>query len=76
MKTLHSGSSDFSYVRTETISYSWKFEDAEDHEHPFVLTISVGGETHSEGFEHDLCEVEAAAKAEHLAQEVYAAAQG
>ncbi|MGD8417793.1 MAG: hypothetical protein PVH91_12100 [Pseudomonadales bacterium] len=72
MKTLHSGSSDFAYVRTDTIAYTWKFEDAEDHEHPYILTVAVDGHTHSEGFEHDIGPDDAAARAEKLAQEVYA----
>ena len=75
MKTLHTGSDEFSYVRTDTIGYDWKFEDAEDHEHPFILTVTVAGETHSEGFEHAISDAEAAAKAQQLAEEVYAAMQ-
>jgi len=75
MKTLHSGNSDFAFVRTDTIGYTWKFEDAGDHEHPFILTISVDGHEHSEGFEHEISADEAADRAETLAQEVYASAQ-
>ena len=76
MKTLHSGGDEFAYVRTDTIAYTWKFEDAGDHEHPFILTIVVDGHEHSEGFEHEISADEAADRAEALAQEVYASSQG
>lgn len=72
MKTLHNGTGEFPYVRTDTITFDWKFEDAEDHEHPFILTVTVAGQTHSEGFEHMLSDSEAFTNAERLAQEVYA----
>ena len=75
MKTLHSGSNTFSYVRTDTIPYTWSFDDAGDHEHPYILTVNVAGESHSEGFEHDISEAEAGSKAEALAQEIYANSQ-
>jgi hypothetical protein len=75
MKTVHQGNSEFPYVRTDTIAYSWRFEDAGDHEHPFILTISIDGQNRSEGFEHQLSEEEAGEKALALAQEVYASAQ-
>lgn len=72
MKTLHSGTDEFSYVRTDKITYTWTFDDAGDHEHPYILTVTVAGHTHSEGFEHDIGETEASAQAEKLAHEVYA----
>jgi hypothetical protein len=75
MKTLHSGTNEFAFVRTDTISYTWQFDDAGDHEHPYILTVNVAGETHSEGFEHDISESDAAARAEEIAQEVYASSQ-
>ena len=74
MKTLHSGTSDFPHVKTETISYSWKFEEAGDHEHPYILTVSVAGLTHSEGFAGEISEAEASAKAGQLAREMHATA--
>jgi hypothetical protein len=75
MKTLHNGNGEFPYVRTDTVAFEWKFEDAGDHEHPYILTVTVDGQTHSEGFEHMLSDSEASLNAERLAQEVYAAAQ-
>ena len=72
MKTLHDGTSEFAHVRTEMIAYTWKFEDAGDHEHPYILTVTVDGESRSEGFEHDIGRDEAASRAEKLAAEVYA----
>ena len=75
MKTLHSGSSEFPFVRTETIKFDWKFQDAEDHEHPYILTVIVAGETHSEGYQQDIGDAEALQKAERLAQEIYEIAQ-
>ncbi len=75
MKTLLSGAGDFPFVRTDVIDYEWKFEDAGDHEHPYILTVTVAGKSHSEGVEHLWDEAEAAANAERLAQETYAASQ-
>ena len=75
MKTLHGGSDEFKFVRTETIPFEWKFEDVEDHEHPYILTVNVAGQTRSEGYPSDLGNDEAAAKARWLAHEVYAASQ-
>jgi hypothetical protein len=75
MKTLHSGSNEFKFVKTEQIPFEWKFEDVEDHEHPYILTVTVAGQTRSEGHPQDLGEEEAAAKAAWLAHEVYAASQ-
>lgn len=75
MKTLHSGSSEFPFVRTEKIKFDWKFEDAEDHEHPYILTVTVAGETHSEGCQQDIGDAAALEKAEKLAQEIYAIAE-
>ena len=65
MKTLHRGT-----VKTDTIAYDWKFEDAEDHEHPYILTVTVAEHTHSEGYDHDIGETEALAKADNLAREI------
>jgi hypothetical protein len=70
MKTLHRGT-----VKTDTIAYDWKFEDAEDHEHPFILSVTVAAHTHSEGCDHVIAETEALAKADHLAREIYASTQ-
>ena len=75
MKTLHSGSNEFKFVKTEMIPFEWKFEDVEDHEHPYILTVTVAGETRSEGYPEDLGEEELTAKATWLAHEVYAANQ-
>jgi hypothetical protein len=75
MKTLHDGSSEFRFVKTEVIPFEWKFEDAEDHEHPFILTVTVAGQTHSEGFQQDIGNEEAEARAKLLAHEVYDAIQ-
>ena len=75
MKTLHSGSNEFHFVKTENVPFEWKFEDVEDHEHPFILTVTVAGHTQSEGYPEDLGKEEAAAKAKWLAHEVYAAHQ-
>ena len=72
MKTLHSGTHEFPHVKTETITYSWKFEEAGDHEHPYILTVSVADRTHSEGFARDIGEAEASAKADELAREMHA----
>jgi hypothetical protein len=75
MKTLHSGSNEFQFVRTETIAFDWKFESAEDHEHPYVLTVTVAGQTHSEGYQQDIGKEQAAAEAKQLAHEVHASAR-
>jgi dsRNA-specific ribonuclease len=75
MKTLHSGTSDFPHVRTDTIAYKWKFEEAADHEHPYILTVTVAEHIHSEGYDHDVGNTEAAAKADKLAREIYATTQ-
>jgi hypothetical protein len=50
-------------------------EDAEDHEHPFVLTVTMAGQTRSEGYPSELGNDEAAAEVRWLAHEVYAASQ-
>lgn len=71
MKTLHRGT-----VRTDTIAYDWKFEDAGDHEHPYILTVTIAKHTHSEGYDHDIGEPEALAKADNLAREIYPTTQG
>ena len=76
MKTLHSGSNDFPFTKTEMIAFDWRLEDAEDHEHPYILTVIVAGHTHSEGYPQAIGKEEAAAKAEELAREVYTSAQG
>ncbi len=57
-------------MRTDTIAYDWKFEDAEDHEHPYILTVTVAEHTHSEGYDHAIGETEALAKADNLAREM------
>jgi hypothetical protein len=75
MKTLHSGNDDFQFVKTETIPFEWKFEDVEDHEHPYILTVTVAGQTQSEGYPQNLGREEAVAKAKWLAHEIYATSQ-
>ena len=75
MKTLHSGSSEFPFVRTERIKFDWKFEDAGDHEHPYILTVTVAGETRSEGCPRSIDDAGALEKAQELAREVYESAQ-
>ena len=67
METLHSGN-----VKTGTIEYSWTFEDAGDHEHPYILTVTVAGHSQSEGCDHDVGEKEALVKADNLAREIHA----
>jgi dsRNA-specific ribonuclease len=75
MKTLHSGTNEFPFETTTPITYNWKFEEAEDHEHPYILTVTVAEHTHSEGYGRDIGETEASAKADKLAREVYATTQ-
>jgi hypothetical protein len=75
MKQLHGGSDEFKFVKQETVPFEWKFEDVEDHEHPYILTVTVAGQTRSEGCREDLSSEEAAAKARSLAHEVYATSQ-
>lgn len=65
MQMQHKGS-----VSTNTIKYDWKFEDAGDHEEPYLLTVTVSGHTHSEAYDHHLLEPEALVKADHLAREI------
>ena len=72
MNTLHNGTNEFPYVKTEMITYNWKFEEAVDHEHPYILTVTVAEHLHSEGYQNDIGETEASAKADKLAREVYA----
>ena len=67
MKTLHKGT-----VKTGTIEYTWSFDDAGDHEHPYILSVTVAGQSHSEGCNDDLSESEALSKADHLARELHA----
>lgn len=71
MKTLHSGNDEFPFVTTRTIPFTWTFVEAVDHEHPYVLTVTVDGHQHSEGYGSDIGETEAAAKAARMAREVY-----
>lgn len=71
MKTLHSGTNEFPTV----VTYSWKFEEAEDHEHPYILTVTVDEHTLSEGCAGDIGEAEASAKADALARELHATIQ-
>lgn len=71
MKTLHSGTSEF----PATVKYAWKLEAAEDHEHPYVLTVTVSEHTHSEGCGSEISETEASAKADKLARELHATIQ-
>jgi hypothetical protein len=75
MKTLHSGTNEFPYVKTEIIKYSWKFEQAQDHEHPYILSVTVAGHTHSEGCGGDIGAEAVAVKAEVLAREAYEASR-
>ena len=67
MKTLHKGS-----VKTDTIEYTWSFDDAGDHEHPYILTVTTQGNSRSEGCNDDLSEAEALLKADQLARELHA----
>jgi dsRNA-specific ribonuclease len=65
MQMQHKGT-----VRTDTIAYDWKFEDSVDHEHPYILTVTVAEHTHSEGYDHHIPETEALVKADHLARKI------
>lgn len=71
MKTLHSGTNDFPTI----VTYDWKFEEAGDHEHPYILTVTVDEHTHSEGFASDIGKAEASAKADTMARELHATIQ-
>jgi dsRNA-specific ribonuclease len=75
MKALHSGASEFTHVRTEqdTVAYSWTFEEAQDHEHPYILTVTVAGHAHSEGYTRDIGPGEASKAAERVARDLYQA---
>lgn len=74
MKTLHNGTSEFTHVRTErdTVPYSWKFDEAQDHEHPYILTVTVAGHSRSEGYTRDIGSEEAARAAERVARDLHA----
>lgn len=65
MPTQHKGT-----VSTDTIAYEWKFEGAGDHEQPYLLTVTIAGHSHSEGYDHHLPEAEALIKADHMAREI------
>lgn len=74
MKTLHNGTGEFTHVRTErdTVAYGWTLQEAQDHEHPYILTVTVAGHARSEGYTRDIGAAEAAKAAERVARELHA----
>jgi dsRNA-specific ribonuclease len=71
MQTLHDGSGEFRHDTGGVIAYLWKFEGGDDHEHPYVLSVTLAEHTHSEGYTQDIGKAEASRKAGQLARELY-----
>ena len=75
MKTLYSGTTECSRGSTDTLRYRWRFDQAEDHEHPYVLSVTVGDHAHSEGYVDDIGDTEALTESYKLAREIHGRGQ-